>query len=329
MPVTVVPRKLHFAVAVAAALAVTGGASARPDASARVEAIRFVSAPRAALQGKEARIVIRTSGRSGVCRLSVRYADGATELIGLATATAGRVTWTWRVGEVAAAGKARLYASCTGAGSAARSVTVVGTLVPPKIVVADQGFSVRPKGSSTSVSFGVMLRNESPNADALQVYVLVNFVMADGHLIGSKADTIEAIPAGRTHAHGDSLSFPGAAPVVRLEVVIKVGGRQRRIIHVPVASNVRVVPDRYDATWVGEVNGEIINDHPQLNLQRTELSTVVFDAAGNVLGGGTGSASALLPPGTRQAFAMRSGLEAIPWARAARAVVTPLGTYVP
>jgi hypothetical protein len=322
------PRKSYLTAAVVLALVVAGGASARPDASGRAEGIRFASVPRAAVQGKEARIVVRTSRRA-VCRLSARYADGATEFLGATVTSGGRATWMWRVGEVAAAGRARLHASCGRAGSASRWVTVVGSLIPPKIVVTDQGFSIRPRFSGTNVSFGVLLRNQSTNADALEVYVIVNFVMADGHLVGTRADTIDAIPAGRTHAHGGSLSFPGPAPVVRLEVVVKVGGRQRRSVHVPVASNINVVPDRRDAAWVGEVNGEIINDHPQLNLQRTELSAVVFDAAGNVIGGGTGSASALLPPGTRQAFVIRSGVDAIPWVGAARAVVTPLGTYVP
>jgi hypothetical protein len=310
------------------ALAVAGGASARPDASERAEAVRFVSAPAAAVQGNEARVVVRAN-RLVACRLSVRYSNGATKMIGVSRTIGGRASWIWRVGEEAAVGKARLFASCGRAGSAARAVTVVGNLVPPKIVVTEQGFSIRPKNRGSSVSFGVMLKNESPNADALQVYVIVNFVMADGHLIGTKTETIDAIAAGRTYAHGGSLTFPGAAPVVRLEVVIKVAGRQRRLVHVPVASNINIVPDPRDGTWVGEVNGEIINDHPQLNLQRTQLSAVVFDAAGSVVGGGTGSASALLPPGTRQAFAIRSGVDAIPWARATRAVVTPLGTYVP
>jgi hypothetical protein len=327
--VTAPPKVKIAAVVVVAALGLAGGTEARRDSSLRAERIGFVSVPRAAVQGREARVVVRTPLRTVICRLSVRYADRATEFLGLSVAVRGRATWTWHVNEVATPGRGRLIASCDGAGSASHSVTVVGTLIPPRIVVGEQGFSVRPKRTGSSVSFGVMLKNTSPNADALQVYVLVNFVMADGHLIGTKADTIEAIPAGRTHAHGGSLSFPGAAPVVRLEVVVKVGGRQRRIIHVPVASNVRVAPDLSDATWVGEVDGEIINDHPQLNLQRTTLSTVVFDASGNVLGGGTGTASALLPPGTRQVFVIKSGLDAVPWARAARAVVTPLGTFVP
>jgi hypothetical protein len=321
--------KLLLAAAITGALVVAGAADARRDSPLRTERIGFVSVPRAAVQGRDARVVIRTPLRTLFCKLSVRYADRSSEFLGTTVAVRGRATWTWRVNEVATPGKARLIASCDGAGSASRAVTVVGTLTPPRIVVGQQGFSIRPKRTGTTVSFGVMLKNTSPNADALQVYVLVNFVMADGHLIGTKAETIESIPAGHTHAHGGALDFPGGAPVVRLEVVIKVGGRQRKIIHTPVAENVRVLPDLRDATWVGEVDGEIINDHAQLNLQRTALSTVVFDASGNVLGGGSGYANALLPPGTRQAFVIKSGLDAIPWARAARAVVTPLGTYVP
>jgi hypothetical protein len=325
---TVLLRKSHLACAVLLALAAAGGASARPEASGRAEAVRFASAPRILVQGKEARVVVSAS-RAAVCRLSVQYANGAGEVVGVTRTSGRRATWVWTVRENTEVGKARLVASCGRSGKAVLPVTVVGTLIPPRIVVTDQGFSTRPQFSGTNVSFGVMLKNESTNADALQVYVIVNFVMADGHLIGTKAETINAIPAGRTHAHGGSLRFPGAAPVVRLEVVVKVGGRQKSNLHVPVASNINVVPGRLDAAWVGEVNGEIINDHPQLNLQRTKLSAVVFDSAGKVVGGGTGTASALLPPGTRQAFVIRSGVDAIPWANAARAVVTPLGTYVP
>lgn len=324
------PPKVKIAAVVAvASLGLAGSTEARRDGSQRAERITFVSVPRAAVQGRQARVVVRAPRRTVLCRLSVRYADRTSEYLGLSVVIYGRATWRWQVNEVATPGRGRLIASCDGAGSASHPVTVVGTLVPPRIVIGEQGFSVRPKRTGTNVSFGVMLKNTSPNADALQVYVLVNFVLADGHLIGTKADTIEAIPAGHAHAHGGSLSFPGSAPVVRLEVVVKVGGRQKRIVHVPVASNVHVAPDFSDATWVGEVNGEIINDHPQLSMQRATLSTVVFDASGNVLGGGTGSATALLPPGTRQAFVIKSGLDAVPWARAARAVVTPLGTFVP
>ena len=225
-----------------------------------------------------------------------------------------------------------MHASRSRAGEPAPStklVTVVGTLIPPKIVVTDQGFSVRAKSTGSDASFGIMLRNSSPNADAVDVYVLTNFVMADGQAIGTKAEVIEAIPAGTTFAYGGSLHFPGGAPVARLEIVIRVGDRQRHTVYQPLIQSIGIVPGLRDAMWVGEVNGEIVNDHPSLNVSKTKLSTVVFDASGTIVGGGSGSATALLPPGTRQVFKITSGVDAIPWARAARAAVSTFATYTP
>lgn len=321
-------RKSTLLAATATALAALAGLVAAADA--QVARVAFTRAPATALQGKLVRLAVAAKPASSTrCTLAVTYNDGTVEQLGRTFARLGRATWEWRVPEVAQPGRARLTASCAGAGRVTRLITVVGTLIPPKIDVADQGFSVRAKSSGSEASFGLMLRNSSPNADALSVYVLVNFVMADGQAIGTKAETIDAIAAGTTYAYGGSLSFPGAAPVARLEVVVKVGGRQRRTIHQPLVQSIGVVPGRRDAAWVGEVNGEIVNDHATLNVSRTKLSTVVFDAGGSIVGGGVGYATALLPPGTRQVFAITSGVDAIPWARAARAAVSPLAVYTP
>lgn len=316
------------AVAVAAVAVAVATVGLTGTAAARTSAVSFSRAPATAPQGAAVRVAVRVRPVSSFCALSVRYSDGAAKSIGRSFSRNGVVSWQWKVDEVAKPGRAVLTASCGRAGRASRAVTVVGSLVPPKIVVTNQGFSVRPKRGST-VSYGVMLRNTSPNADALNVYVIVNFVMANGALIGTKAETIDAVPAGTNYAYGGYLTFPGAAPVAQLEVVIQVGGRQRAEIHQPLVANIRIVPDRRDATWVGEVDGEIINDHRRLNLSRTKLSTVVFDPGGNIIGGGSGMATAVLPPGTRQAFVINSGVDAIPWARAARAMVSPLGTFTP
>jgi hypothetical protein len=48
----------------------------------------------------------------------------------------------------------------------------------------------------------------------------------------------------------------------------------------------------------------------------------VFDAAGNILGGGTGYAFQTLPPGTREFIKLTMGLKAIPITQAASAVVS-------
>jgi hypothetical protein len=299
-------------------------------ADARLSRVAFTRAPATALQGKLVKIAVATKpALTTRCTLAVRYKDGTVEQLGRTRARAGLASWDWRVPEVAQPGRASLSVSCSGAGSVTKPVTVVGTLIPPKIDVADQGFSVRAKTTGSEASFGLMLRNSSPNADALNVYVLVNFVMADGQAIGTKTEIIDAIPAGTTYAYGGSLSFPGAAPVARLEVVVKVGGRQRGTIHQPLVQSIGIAPGRRDAMWVGEVNGEIVNDHTSLNVNRTKLSAVVFDANGGIVGGGSGYASALLPPGTRQVFVITSGVDAIQWARASRAVVSTFATYTP
>ena len=322
--------RISIAIVTTAAAVLATVAAFAAVADARVSKVAFTRAPATALQGKLVKIGITTKPAvSTRCRLAVTYKDGTVEQLGLTFSQQGRANWDWRVPEVAQPGRARLSASCAGAGTVSRLVTVVGTLVPPKIVVADQGFSVRARTTGSEASFGLMLRNTSPNADALNVYVLVNFVMADGQAIGTKTETIDAIPAGTTFAYGGSLPFPGAAPVTRLEVVVKVGARQRRSIHQPLVRSIGIVPGRSDAAWVGEVNGEIVNDHLSLNVSRTKLSTVVFDAGGAIVGGGSGYATALLPPGTRQVFVITSGVEAIPWARAARAAVSTFATYTP
>lgn len=311
---------------VTACASVAAGVSAAP---ARTGAVRFVSVPKVAHQGKAAQVVASIKSGFFKCSLAVRYADGRKQAVGVAYASGGRAKWAWQVPEIAKPGRARLTASCAGVGRATRFVTVVGNLTPPTIEVVKRGFSIRPEFTGNKVSFGLLLKNLSPNADALKVYVLVNFLEASGHTIGTSSGTVDAISAGGTYAYGGVLSFPGAAPVVQLEVAIRVGDGQRHVNHQPRIDNVTIVPDRNDATWVGEVDGELTNDQPSLNIKNVKLSTVVFDAAGNIIGGGTGTAYAFLPAGTREAFVTKSGVDAIPYARAASAMVSPLATYTP
>ncbi len=319
-------------IAAACLFSLPWSAQARTYESAAVSAARtsFSVFPARALQGKEVAIGVAT--RPGVtCQLSVQYAGGERQGGLLRTsAVGGRAVWRWVVPEEVTAGPARVVASCGRAGSATRALLVVGSLIPPKITVVQKGFSIRTRtfGGST-VSYGLLLKNESPNADALNVTVMVNFVMPDDHLIGTDAHSVAVLPAGVTYAYGSALRFPAGAPVDRLEVVIQVGGRQKRAKQQPALAAVRVLPSLSEPAWIGEVDGEVINDHPTLMLRNTVLSAVVFDAFGNIVGGGTGSTFGTLPPGTRQVFKMTSGFDAIPSVNAASVQVSALATYGP
>ena len=131
-----------------------------------------------------------------------------------------------------------------------------------------------------------------------------------------------AAVAGSQYALGGDLSFTGAAPVDRLEVVVQVGGRAPHKLTMPGLANIHLEPSPYDPGWLGSVEGELINDHTSLMLQTAQLSAVIFDAAGNVVGGGTGFAFASLPPGARQFIKLDSGFKSVPLTNAVSALVS-------
>ena len=310
----------------AVGLALTGAATASGTGKA---GIRFVSAPARAYQGKPATITAATKAAQYRCSLSVRYSDGAVDrALSPSSAAKGRVTWVWKVPEFASPGAARLSATCPGAGRATRTLTVVGGLIPPKVEVVKRGYSTRVRGNGENVSFGVVLQNRSPNALALNVRVLVNFVLPDNHLIGSQTMTVPVINAGSVYYLGGSTSFFGAPAISRLEIVIDPGGRARAAdVHIPALSNVHLVPDRFDPAWLGSVEGDIIDDHPKLALASSQMSAVIFDGSGNVLGGGTGSGGARLLPGTRSFFKLSGGLVSIAFNKAASVSISLVPSY--
>jgi hypothetical protein len=205
---------------------------------------------------------------------------------------------------------------------------VIGQVIPARIHVVKSGWSVRnyPHGGS-SVSYGVILANESPQQDALDVKVLVNFVMDDNRLIGSSTEHVSDIAAGTQHALGGELTFPGGAPIARLEVVVVVGSRGPATRTKPGISAVRILPSMFEPEWCGSIEGEVQNDHPTRTVNTVELSTVVLDAAGNVIGGGSGFGIAELPPAARMFFKISTGMRPIPLSRAATALVSVVPRY--
>ena len=309
------------------ALACTAPAAARTD---RADSVRVGFASQRVVQGNDASISVVVNPAGVRCALAVRYANGARQK-GLApqTATNGRASWRWQVGLGTATGRARATVSCGRAGKVTRRFVVIGQVIPPRIEVVKKGFSIRAKPyGGTGVSFGLLLQNDSQQFDATNVYVLVNFVMADNHALGTTTTTINAIQAGGTYALGGELTFPGAAPIQRLEVVIQVGGHSRPQLRLPAPANIHVMPDQYDPAWVGSVEGELLNSQVGLVLQNCQLSAVVLDEAGNILGGGTGYAYATLPPATREVIKMTSGFNDIPIEHAVSAMVSMQPTWV-
>lgn len=316
---------LFAAIALAATACLAGSAGAATDSGATVS---FTSAPQRVVQGNTVSVSVSVRPAGARCTLSVRYANGAQQK-GLrpVRAAKGRASWRWRLTHRTGTGAATMAASCGGAGTAYRTLLVVGAVIPAKITVEKKGFSIRvhPYGGSV-VSYGVILENHSKTREARDVTVLVNFVMPDDRLIGSSSTTISEIDANSQYAHGSDISFSGVPPIERLEVVVQVRDTAPAAPRKPAVAQVRLVPDPYEPAWVGSVEGELQNDDRHV-LERSWLSTVVFDAEGNVIGGGNGFAFISIPPAAREFFKVSSGLRAIPFARAHSAMVSVSPTY--
>ena len=318
-------RRFAPGVTLVLVLAVVASGIAAGSIAAKATPLK-ITAPGRAFQGKTALVSVNSG--SFACRLSVRYANGE-KLANMSPTTVqkAKAAWKWSVAEFAAAGQAKLTAACPGA-KATKSVIVVGGLIPPRVEVVKKGFSARVKGSNENVSYGLVLQNTSPNGNALDVGVLVNFVLPDNHLIGSASTKISIINASSTYYLGGVMNFIGAPTIARLEVVVDPGGRARSDkVFSPGLDNVHLVPSPFEPAWLGSVEGDLINVHPSLTLTSSNMSCVVFDANGNVLGGGTGSGFFKLQPGTRSFFKIATGLDPIPFNQAASVSLSVIPKY--
>jgi hypothetical protein len=307
---------------VAAALAASAGA-----AGASPSAVGFAAVPGHVVQGTPAHVVVRARNAT-TCSLRVTYHGGSTQAgLGLARVVAGRAQWTWSVPTDVQAGAAKATVRC-GRTSIGRQFVVVGRVPAPSILVVQSGFTTRVDSSgSTRLSYGVMLHNTAGDRDAVNVTVQTNFVMADDHLLGTDTQRLPGVGASGDFAFGNTVYFPGAAPIARLEFVVRVDGFQPHRLVLPTLANIHLEPESFQPQWLGTIEGELQNTSPVLTLQMAALSGVVLDASGAIIGGtSSGFLTGALPAGARS-FLKMSNLDAIPSDRAASAVVSVWPTW--
>jgi hypothetical protein len=304
-----------------------GGAGSAAARVARASGVSFGPMPRRIVQRDLLKVNVHAPAGAR-CTLALAFADGRRQPnLGAAVARGGIAHWRFRIPADAAPGRAQLRVACAG-GAASRSLLIVGSIIPARIDVVKDGWSVRAQQFGSSASYGVILKNASPSQDALRVYAIVNFVGPDNRLVGTASTTVPGIPAGQQYALGGQLQFPGGVPpIARLEIVVQIGQRAANKLRQPTITNLVVAPSVFEPQWVGAVEGEVSNDALDAELQNTQLSAVVFDGAGNVIGGGSGFAFGSLPPAAREFFKIQTGLSSIQFSRASGAMVSAVGTY--
>jgi hypothetical protein len=315
----------RLALALLAALCLTATAAASIDATS---ALRFGFVPKKAFKGQPASlsVVVRPTGVR--CAPQIRYADGSTQRLKTTVARAGRAAWKFTVPAGVRIGTATVNVACGKAGRISRTFAVVGPpTAPARVDVRKHGFSQRVRFTTREVSYGVVLHNPSPENDALNVTVLVNFVDATNRVVDTDSITIDAVGAGTEYYLGNSTMIPDSSPVSSLEIVVRIGSQSPKRKLSPALTDILVQESKFDRGWVGAVVGQITNDSKTMLLSSTRISAVVFDSAGNVIGGAYGATNAGQLPDVRAYFNAGGAVGAIPFNQAASASVSVLGRY--
>jgi hypothetical protein len=319
-----------------ALLVVTALALTAATASAAPTAAQGIS-PSLVHQGQRTTLTAKAGIGPAPCRATLQFSDGKTMKTAARAPRKGHVSFVVTIPASAGVGQGRWSVSCKSVITAIGSFVVVSTKsttsdTTPKVVVAKQGFSQKPDpyGTGSRLSFGLILHNDSATEDADNVYVIVNMVTASGVLIGSVSRTIPLVQSGTDYAYGDSFGLRTQEPATSLEITVRVGAHEpKKTRTMPDFANVRIVPAQFSAGFVGEVDGEIVNDNSPLTLTNSAISIVVLDASGNPVGGGSGYSTAALPPNTRFVFLAQQGFDAIPLSKAATVLISTTPTYGP
>jgi hypothetical protein len=306
-------------------LCLTATAAASLDAG---NSLRFGFVPQRTFQGQPASlsVVVRPTGTR--CTAAIRYADRSLQTLPAVTARAGKASWKWKIPAKAKIGSATATVSCGKAGKVAKSFAVAGPpTAPARVVILKNGFSQRVMYTTRKVSYGVELSNPSPENDALEVDVLVNFIDATNRVVDTDTTNVDAVGAGTIYYLGGSTTIPDGSQVSKIEIVTRIGGQQPKKKLGPGFSDILVQAQKSDPAWTGAVVGQIFNDYPAKLLLRTQVSAVIYDSAGNVIGGSTGRNGDQLLPGVRAYFQSATGADAIPFDRVGSASVSMLGAY--
>src|SRR5437870_3461758 len=127
------------------------------SAGAHSSSLKFTALARRWVQRDLITVAVSVQPSGVVCQLSVRYADGQYQPhLGPVGVADGHAKWRFHISGGVEPGRARVNVSCGRAGGATRTVLVVGSVIPARIVVVKDGYSVRenPYGGG-SISWGV------------------------------------------------------------------------------------------------------------------------------------------------------------------------------
>jgi hypothetical protein len=317
-------RTLTLAIVVVAActLSASAGAGARN--------VGFSGLPSQVYEGQTTTFTVDLGSNARAnCTLTIHYAGKRIDTIAH-TSQNGHASWRIRIPAVPP-GVARLRATCAGLGSATGQVLVQWALQTPQLSVTKRGFieTFDSPTSTGTVSYGLAIHNERIRFDATDVEFLVNFVDANNRVLGTDHVGIDRIPAGTTVYRGAQIGvqYDQSDLVTRLEIVLVKATSSQKVVSTPVLiSDIQLVPGGNGNLEIDQVRGQLLNQS-KLQLTGADLGIIILDAAGNVIGGGTGSGGGPLSQGAREFFSSCCSYSKIPLANAVSVLISAVPSY--
>lgn len=279
------------AILLVAAVAATLAAPASP----RPAQVVFLTKSPGAVPGSEVRATVVVSRAVTNCQGTLRHAR--TALTQSVPVVRLRASFSWRLPAAAAPGAWTIAVTCGTAGSVSGSLKVTRRAAPagvPTVSVDKSGFSL----AGTSVGYGVVLRNTAADRDALGVTVTVNVLDAGNHVLKTEVTRIAGIPAALTYYFGGVVFLDAATTAVSLQASVRVAAGQAERFRPPDVADVHAV----DAAGVAHLEGVLGNEGTRPISALTRITGVVFDPAGNVIGGGYTFPTGLVQPSDHMQF---------------------------
>ncbi len=171
---------------------------------------------------------------------------------------------------------------------------------PPRVAVEASGFSQNVISSSTDISYGIELKNESLAMDAYGITVRTSFIDKYARSVATDSNTLIGIPAGKVFYYGGFVQSNVSLTVAAMHVNVQVDATQPKALVLPPVRGLNVSA----ATLGPAVTGQFTNPyHTQLPSDAV-VYAVFIDANGKIVGGGQEPTQAQVQPGATVSFSV-------------------------
>lgn len=166
-------------------------------------------------------------------------------------------------------------------------VVPAGNPVQASCDIVDHGATIAPDGGTT---FGVIVRNASPDLTAASVEIAISYLDAGGNVVVTSTDYIPGIAPGQTVFGNDHTSAPGAVSTsVRSRCTTSL-----ETVRAPLSATGTAEPSYFSGL---RFVGQVTNTTAMTLSTMSKVNVIARGADGRIVAGDFGYLDAFAPPG--------------------------------